>query len=197
MIESYVHSICQQILVKPLVSIIAKRSSCQPIHLSAAAIISGLLSALVLIVHLPVLAVILLLLSGYLDMLDGGLARHLHLHSPRGAVLDIVGDRIVEFAVIFGLFCVAPTVRAGASIWMLGATLICITSFLVVGIFSENNSHKSFHYSPGLIERAEAFVFFIAMMLIPSGFLWLAWLYVLLVLFTAGRRVYEFYQIEG
>ena len=196
MIETYIRPAYQKYLVDPLITIIAERTALQPIQLSAAAMISGVVSALFLIINLPVIAVLFLVLSGYLDTVDGSLARYQQRHTAQGAVLDIVGDRVVEFAVIYGLYCVAPQIRGAASLWMLGATLLCITSFLVVGIFSKNNSHKSFHYSQGLIERAEAFVFFIAMMLIPAWFLWLAWIYVVLVIFTASFRVYEFYRFE-
>lgn len=53
---------------------------------------------------------------------------------------------------------------------------------------------KNFHYSPGVMERAEAFIFFIAMMLWPSAFGKLAALFSVLVLFTAGIRLHQFYQ---
>ena len=80
---------------------------------------------------------------------------------------------------------------------MLGSMLLCITSFLVVGIFVANDSHKSFHYNPGIMERAEAFIFFIAMMLWPSAFVGLAMLFSLLVTLTAIIRLTQFYkQIE-
>ena len=65
------------------------------------------------------------------------------------------------------------------------ANLLCITSFLVVGIFVEQNSNKSFFYHEGLMERAEAFIFFILMMLIPQWFAFLAVVYTILVLLTA------------
>ena len=42
------------------------------------------------------------------------------------------------------------------------------------------------------MERAVAFVFFIVMMLAPVTFAWLAWVYFILVLYTAGLRVVEF-----
>ena len=67
-----------------------------------------------------------------------------------------------------------------------------MTSFLVVGIFSENKSQKGFHYSPGLMERPEAFLFFAMMMLLPTLFSALALLFTFLVFLTAGLRVLEF-----
>lgn len=137
------------------------------------------------------LAILLLLISGYCDTLDGSLARHQNQASPLGSVLDIMMDRLVEFAVVFALYWVNPE-RAFAIILMLGSMLLCITSFLVVGIFSQNESHKSFHYSPGLMERAEAFCFFIAMVLLPQWFNGLAAVFTTLVCLTAAIRLVQF-----
>ena len=139
-----------------------------------------------------VLAVVLLLLSGYLDVLDGTLARLRKTSSALGTVYDIIADRIVEFSVIFGLFILAPNERAMACLLMLGSVLLCVTSFLVVGIFSDKKTNKNFDYSPGLIERAEAFMFFIAMILLPKYFLFLAYIFISLVCLTTIARVFEF-----
>ena len=125
-------------------------------------------------------------------MLDGSLARFQGCVSAKGAVLDITADRLVEFAVILGLYLYAPEARAIGSLMMLGASFLCVTSFLVVAIFETNQGMKSFHYSPGIIERAEAFIFFGLMMLIPQSFIWLSMLYTALVFLTAFIRVYQF-----
>jgi phosphatidylglycerophosphate synthase len=128
-----------------------------------------------------------------LRALAGALARALDQTSELGTVLDIVGDRIVEFLVFVGLWAYAPLMRGGYVLFMLGASYICVTSFLVVSMFSENKSHKTFHYSPGLIERAEAFIFFFLMILFPSFFGLLAFAFGALVFYTAVVRVYGFY----
>lgn len=125
-------------------------------------------------------------------MLDGSLARHQNKTSPIGAALDITADRLVEFAIILGLFLIDPHKRGLLCLLMLGSVLLCITTFLVVGIFSENQSEKGFHYSPGLMERTEAFAFFALMMLFPIYFTPLAAIFSALTFFTAGKRLYEF-----
>lgn len=128
--------------------------------------------------------------SGYLDMLDGSIARYGD-STQLGAVLDIIADRFVESAVIFGLFLVAPE-RAMLCLLMLVSVLLCVTSFLVVGIFTQNSSNKSFHYSPGLMERAEAFIFFSLMMIMPQYFETFAILFVVLLGLTTVIRIMEF-----
>lgn len=161
--------------------------------------LSGLLGILVLpalLLNQVFVAVGLLLLSGYGDTLDGALARLTHRSTAWGSVLDIMMDRCVEFSVVLALLAVDPIHRAFWCFLMLGSILLCVTSFLVVGIFVPNDSEKSFHYSPGIIERAEAFIFFIVMILWPSAFIFLAVLFSLLVTLTAVIRLYQFYMQE-
>lgn len=139
-------------------------------------------------------ALLCLLSSGYLDTLDGAVARASNQLSEWGSLLDIMMDRTVEFAVILGLWLMNPTSRSLLCIMMLGSILLCVTSFLLVGLFTKNQSHKSFHYSPGLIERAEAFIFFSLMMLLPSYFNFFAVIFTTLVLLTTLIRMNEFYR---
>lgn len=101
-------------------------------------------------------------------------------------------DRIVEFSAVLALYLFDPQHRATLTILMLGSILLCITSFLVVGIFSNNTSQKSFYYSPGIMERAEAFLFFIVMTLFPDYFNFLAAVFCFLVCLTALIRLFEF-----
>jgi archaetidylinositol phosphate synthase len=140
-----------------------------------------------------VLAILLLLLSGYCDTLDGTLARLSNTSTAWGSVLDIIIDRCVECLVVLALWALSPHTRGLWCMLMLSSMLLCITSFLVVGIFTENNTQKSFHYSPGLMERAEAFLFFIAMMLWPHAFSYFALAFTALVLITALMRLHQFF----
>lgn len=165
---------------------------------NAVTTLSGILGILVfpaLYFHQVWLAISLLLLSGYCDTLDGSLARLTAKSSNWGSVLDIMIDRTVELVVVFAIWAVAPESRAFGCMLMLGSMFLCVTSFLVVGIFTENETFKSFHYSAGFMERAEAFVFFIAMMLWPQAFPYLAGLFTVLVSLTAFMRLYAFYGL--
>lgn len=72
---------------------------------------------------------------------------------------------------------------------MLSSVLICVTSFLVAAVLEKTTGNKAFYYSPGLMERAEAFIFFIFMMLLPFTFSVLSIVFVVLVLYTAIVRI--------
>lgn len=161
-------------------------------HLTLLGLGVGLLFIPLLLLGFPILALFCLGLSGLFDCLDGELARLTNASSPFGTVLDIMCDRVVEISVILALFLVDPNTRGLASLGMLSTILLCITSFLVTGIFSEKASNKSFYYSPGLIERAETFLFFGVMVLLPTHFINLAYLYSALVLYTTLKRLAEF-----
>jgi len=191
MIDSHLRQSFQKTFVNPVVNQIVK-TKINPNSLTALALGSGvsIIPCLAFGFWLP--AIILLLFSGYMDVLDGSLARAQDHATPGGTVFDIVSDRIVEFSIIFALYLIDPTERATACIFMLGSILVCVTSFLVVGIFIENSGKKSFHYSPGIMERSEAFIFFGLMILFPSLFLILSTIFTMLVALTGILRVRDF-----
>ncbi len=145
MIENIFRPMYQKYCVDPIANKFSQYENISPATITIAALCSGILCGYLIALSQTILACLCLLFSGYCDTLDGTLARHKNISSQQGTVLDIVVDRVVKFAIIFGLFCVAPQSRSIASMWMLGSTLICVTSFLVVGIFTENAGKKAFH----------------------------------------------------
>lgn len=189
MIETYLRPTYQHYIVNPFLKW-AKLFS--PNIITLASCLTGIAVAPLLILDCGEWAILLLLLSGFFDTLDGTVARATEKTSEIGSMFDIVSDRIVEFAVIFGLFAIDPLHRGWLALLMLGSCYLCVTTFLVVGIFTQNDSQNGFHYSPGLMERAEAFLFFIAMILLPDYFFSLAILFTVLVLLTSYLRVREF-----
>ncbi|QVL55356.1 MAG: CDP-alcohol phosphatidyltransferase family protein [Simkaniaceae bacterium] len=191
MIDSNYRTPYQRLIIEPLLKK-AFLKGISPLTVTLIGVASGIFIPLFLYFHQSIAALAFLGISGFCDTLDGSLARHKDLSSPSGAVLDIVADRLVEWAILLGLFLYAPESRGLMTIWMLGSVLLCITTFLVVGIFQKNASEKSFHYSPGLIERAEAFIFFSLMILFPNFFTLLALLFGGLTLLTAIIRIKQF-----
>lgn len=193
MLEAYIRPAYQKVLVNPCAEVIFQnfpRLSANSISLFAG--VFGIICAIAISQNYVYTALICMAISGYLDTLDGTVARMHNSNLPHGAVLDIITDRVVEFAIIAGLFAVDPTIRGGICIFMLGSILLCITSFLMVGMFTENTSQKGFHYSVGLMERAEAFIFFALMILFPNYFNYLGYVFIVLVLYTTVLRLYEF-----
>ncbi len=190
MLETIARDTYQKYCVNLIATQLAKIIN--PNFITLLAVLFGLSIPILLVNNHPDIAVLMLLLSGYCDTLDGTIARVQDKTSDFGTILDILGDRIVECAVIFGLYMVDPQIRGFIALGMLISVILCITSFLVVGIFSHKDSQKNFNYSPGLMERAEAFIFFIAMILMPSYFNQLGMAFIILVCWTAYRRIVNF-----
>ena len=105
--------------------------------------------------------------------------------------LDILSDRFVESGVLIGLFTRQPELGLIILLMMM-SMLICVSTFLLVGIFVENNGQKGFYYSDGLMERCEAFILFFIMIIWPQSCFIVGSLFVVLVLWTAFYRIYQF-----
>ncbi len=195
MIDSYFRNRYQAALVTPIISHLVHWNF-KPYVLTLIALCTGLAIIPALGFGYSSLALSLLLMTGYFDTLDGSFARATEQVSNRGAVLDIVSDRVVEFAIILGLYLVSPESRGLLCLLMLGSVLICVTSFLVVSMFIENQTEKSFFYSPGLMERSEAFITFGLMIVLPDYFVLFGSIFFLLVAFTGLWRVVQFFRFE-
>ncbi|WP_440683201.1 CDP-alcohol phosphatidyltransferase family protein [Cysteiniphilum halobium] len=191
MIESSLRPLFQRVFIQPLMHMGARHLSANVITL--ASLITGFASACFLSADANFMAILLLLISGYLDILDGSVARIQNNSTNLGTILDILSDRLVESFIVIALFMRDPDL-ALICLLMMMSMLVCISSFLLVGIFSEKQSEKSFYYSPGLMERAEAFIFFITMIIFTQFAMIIGIIFTLLVLWTTGVRVYQFYK---
>lgn len=194
MLEQYIRPKIQTRFIDKAIEKFDLLANSNPNFCTLLATLSGFFAMFLIAYGLNVAAILFLLISGFLDVLDGSIARYQGNSTQIGTVFDILSDRFVEGAVVLGLFLVAPQARGFACLLMMWSILCCVTSFLVVGLFSENDSNKSFYYSPGIIERFEAFLFFIAMILCPSLFTLLAVCFSTLVFLTTFIRIFEFYQ---
>lgn len=189
MIEAYLRPIYQYYIVNPVANFFKKLS---PEWITYSACIIGTLVAPLLVLGLLKTATIFLLISGFLDTLDGTVARLYKKATEMGSILDIISDRAVELAVILGLFAMDPVHRGWQALAMLGSLYLCMTCFLVVAVLNQGPSQKGIYYSPGLVERAEAFLFFILMIWLPSYFNFLAMAFTTLVFFTSYLHIKQF-----
>ncbi|WP_041121365.1 CDP-alcohol phosphatidyltransferase family protein [Jeotgalibacillus alimentarius] len=159
------------------------------------AFIIGSASGIIYYLGFPILAVIVLWLSGFLDAVDGSMARATKT-SPFGTVMDVTFDRIVEISVILGVAFLYPDIM-WAALLLMASIVISMTIFLTVGNVSENNGVKSFRYQAGLAERTEGFLFLSVMMLAPSIVLWTTLTFFAVEIFTAGQRFMEAKRLLG
>ena len=194
MLETFFKKAFCATLVDWVVLFLQRWPRLKPYHITFLALSTGVIGALLIALGVKWVALTMIIFSGYLDVLDGPFARATGQVSNSGCVCDIVSDRVVEAAIIIGFY-----VRFGhgiLSLFMLSATLICVTSFLVVSMFLERDGEMSFTYSPGIIQRAEAFCFFSAMLIFEKWQAQFGWLFVILVCLTVVVRLRQFIKKE-
>lgn len=136
--------------------------------------------------HRLAIGLILFVLSGFMDMVDGAVARAINSTTARGAFIDGVLDRYVELLLILGLtvylgrteFLSAPS-EAWMILLLFGAVM---TSFVRAyadhrGIVSDANELKRMG---GLLERAERLILLYVAMLL--GLFNLSWMMIVLAI---------------
>ena len=189
MIAGYVKNFYQEKLVLPVAK---KIPPIPPNIITLFALLVGLFSALFGVLNISFMAVFFMFLSGYLNSLDGAIAQLTQKTSKASSIFNIVSHRIVEFLIMLSLLCIDSSQRSVYVLFMLGSSYICVTSFLVIKIFSLSDAEKKFHSRPGLMERLEVFLFFALMFVFHQVFNGLAILFTILVLWTCIKRINEF-----
>lgn len=154
------------------------------------AFVIGILAALLVYLEMPLIAVSLLWISGFLDSVDGAIARKNNNASSWGTVLDITFDRVVEIFMIISLALIYPKTHFLMMI-LLSSIIISMTIFLTVGTVSKNEGIKSFYYQAGFAERTEGFIFLTCMTLFPANINFFTLLFAAAILFTAWQRILE------
>lgn len=165
----------------------------KPNHVSIIALILGILASITYLINITIIIpLILLWLSGLCDVIDGTIARLNKQSSSLGTLIDIVGDRIVEVAIIIVIVLKNPYVNIEAII-LLSVILISITIFLCVGAICANDSTKTFKYQAGLAERTEGFIMFSLMILFNQYLSFIMIIFIIMIVITIIQRIVEAY----
>ena len=161
-----------------------------PNNVTILALLLGVSTSIFLYFDMQIIAVTLLWVSGYLDAVDGAMARRSNSSSFFGTLLDIVSDRIVEVSIVLVLGLKFVDVRYNLIVLTV-CILMSMTIFLTVGALSEKKGVKSFYYQAGVVERSEGFIFFSLMILIPSYLGIITNIFSILIIITAIQRFLE------
>lgn len=159
-------------------------------NVTTLALILGVLSSVLLYFDKNIFAVVILWMSGYLDAVDGAIARKTNSSSSFGTILDITFDRIVEIGIILIIGIKFIDVRFNLII-LLSSILISMVIFLTVGAVSEKSGIKSFYYQAGVAERSEGFIMFSLMMLSENNLNIIINLFSFIIIITAIQRISE------
>ena len=161
-----------------------------PNNVTILALLLGVSTSIFLYFDMQIISVTLLWVSGYLDAVDGAMARRSNSSSSFGTLLDIVSDRIVEVSIVLVLGLKFVDVRYNLIVLTV-CILMSMTIFLTVGALSEKKGVKSFYYQAGVVERSEGFIFFSLMILIPSYLGIITNIFSILIIITAIQRFLE------
>jgi archaetidylinositol phosphate synthase len=141
----------------------------------------GVASAVFIGLGKPYLALLLLWLSGIMDVLDGTVARLTGKSSLTGAYIDLIFDRMVEAIIILGFVFLEPSSYLAYIVFLI-SVIFNFTTFIVAGALFKNTGMKSIHYDCGIVERTEAFIVFSLMILFEQ--------YIFLILMSFNLLVF-------
>ena len=143
------------------------RLKIKPNAITIVAFAIGLFSAIFIGLSKPIVALVLLWISGLLDVLDGSVARLTGKSSASGAYMDLIFDRMVEAFIILGFTILAPTNYLAYILFYI-SVIFNFTTFIVAGALFKNASEKSMHYDTGIAERTETFIVFSLMLMFKN-----------------------------
>jgi archaetidylinositol phosphate synthase len=158
-----------------------------PIKITIMALLTGLVTVIFLSLGWNIAAIVFLWISGFLDAVDGTVARITHNSTDLGALLDITFDRVVELSIILalGFLGLASTMML---LLLACAIVLSMSIFLTVGNLAKRKSIKSFYYQGGLVERTEGFIFFTLIILLPTYSNHIGYLFAATIFITAIQR---------
>lgn len=143
-----------------------------------------------------IISAVIMGISFFIDALDGAMAR-LKGITKFGGILDIFCDRTVEISIIIALISTNPSILIWPGIFSLGAIVLCISMFLLVGGAIKGEElegiKKVIYYRYGLMERSETFLFLLSMTILYPWRFELLWLFAILVFITAFLRLRDAY----
>jgi len=167
--------------------------------LTLVGLLTGILSAFLISLsfflhnnlYILIIAIIILIISFFLDTLDGVMARK---EGPTafGGVLDLFCDRTVEIVIIISILSTDENLL-WPGIFTLAAIILCITVFLAIGsAVNEKNlreNEKLIYYAEGIMERGETFLFLTIIILFISLRYLFLWIFSVLIFLTALQRL--------
>ena len=154
------------------------------------ALLIGILTSVFIYFDMNIIAVLTLWISGYLDAVDGAIARKNNTTSLFGTLMDITFDRIVETCMILVLALKYVDARMSFIILLI-CIIISMTIFLTVGALVEKKGIKSFYYQAGVAERSEGFIMFSLIILLPKYILFFTNIFSFIIFITIIQRIVE------
>lgn len=140
--------------VKKFIDPLAKRINVNPNVLTILGLIVSILSGFMFAVGDLLLGAAMILLGGFVDMLDGAVARNNSSKTKFGGILDSTSDRFADAAIIIGIM------YGGFVNPLIGA--LAIHASLTVSYVRARAESEGISCSVGFAERAERLIIIVA-----------------------------------
>ncbi len=160
---------------------------------TALSIIFALLAAYMITQNMLVFGAAFFAITALCDAIDGAVARHTKTSSSKGAYLDTIVDRYVEFFIITGLFFASlPYLWPGAKFWLFAYLFGSVmTTYAKAAAKEKGLIQQEMRF--GLMERAERLSFlFLGLLLGAISGIYLIYMIALLAILsniTALQRI--------
>ncbi len=136
-------------------------------------------------------AIVLLILAGALDLLDGAVAKATHRTSKRGSFFDSVVDRWSDAAMLGGVAYYLSAHHHGTLVLLPFGLL---TTFLMISYQRSKAESLGIPAKGGLMERAERLVLLGVALLSKTIFIPVLWVMLALTTMTMFGRFYRVWQ---
>ncbi len=132
-----------------------------------------------------------ILLSGFLDVVDGAVARFHNRASKFGAFLDSTMDRIADALIYIGL------VFGGYCDWLCG--ILLVHSAIMVSYVRSRAESQGVDCSVGIAERAVRLIIVMVGAVVgylsnPINFTYILYILIILSYITVGQRIYHVWR---
>lgn len=190
---------------KPL-AVVARRAVALGVSANTVTLLGfalGIGAAALIAAQLYWVALAVLMVSRFLDGLDGAIARQTKL-TDLGGYLDITLDFIVYASVVFAFALADPARNALAAAFLTTSFMAPAATFLAYAIFAQKRSittdirgAKSLYYLGGLTEGFETILTLCLMCAFPDWFAVIAVVYGVMCWITGGTRIAVAVQTFG
>ena len=140
-----------------------------------------------------ILAIFFFLIAGFLDFIDGAVARYKNISTKTGAYLDTICDRYIEGILLFGmLFLPLPKILLPGFAWIFLIFFGSVITTYAKAAAKEKELVKQ-ELKGGLLSRAERIILLIISLILGIfNFSWMTYLLIAIAIltnFTALQRI--------
>lgn len=185
-------------LLDPLLIVVGRRVAAAGVSANAVTIagcLIGLAAAFAIWQHAFLVGLALLLVSRFMDGIDGFVAKETQV-TDFGGYLDIVLDFVFYGAIPLGFILADPVTNGVAGSVLILSFYVNGTTFLAYAIMAERHNmvstvrgEKSVYFTTGLAEGTETIVVLSAFCVFPQHFTVIAYIFAAICFYTALSRI--------